>query len=86
MSIVVISQKDSKVVKTIFPFGELKKGEWSLARPKAGADPENNMTTTLQPLTINSLTPPGFGGRVYFPTAVGKCFYTLQVLPAAPAD
>jgi hypothetical protein len=31
------------------------------------------------PLTINSLTTPGFGGRVYFPTAVGKGFYVLQV-------
>jgi hypothetical protein len=35
----------------------------------------------FEPLTINSLTPPGFGGRVYFPTAVGKAFYVLQVLP-----
>jgi hypothetical protein len=35
----------------------------------------------FEPLTINSLTPPGFGGRVYFPTAVGKGFYVLQVLP-----
>ena len=36
----------------------------------------------FEPLTINSLTPPGFGGRVYFPTAVGKGFYTLQAMPA----
>ncbi len=172
-SIVLVNQKDSKNVKTIFPFGDLKKGEWSFAPPKAGADPENNMiysadmgvgkvagikldpstgemkvafvvddmTTTFQPLigskdqrvllltnmkqnvakepiklalftenyreqltwrdaatgkilaesdffeplTINSLTPPGFGGRVYFPTAVGNGFYVLQVMPKAPA-
>jgi hypothetical protein len=37
----------------------------------------------FEPLTINSLTPPGFGGRVYFPTAVGKGFYILQPMPAA---
>ena len=35
----------------------------------------------FEPLTINSLTPPGFGGRVYFPTAVGKGFMVLQVMP-----
>ncbi len=35
----------------------------------------------LDPLTINSLTTPGFGGRVYFPSAVGKGFYVLQVMP-----
>jgi hypothetical protein len=35
----------------------------------------------FEPLTINSLTPPGFGGRIYFPTAAGKGFYTLQVMP-----
>ena len=35
----------------------------------------------LEPLSINGLTPPGFGGRIYFPTAVGKGFYVLQVLP-----
>jgi hypothetical protein len=35
----------------------------------------------FEPLTINSLTTPGFGGRVYFPTAVGKGFYVLQVMP-----
>lgn len=35
----------------------------------------------FEPLTINSLTPPGFGGRVYFPTGSGKGFYVLQVLP-----
>jgi len=40
----------------------------------------------FEPLTINSLTPPGFGGRVYFPTAVGKGFYVLQVMPGASDD
>jgi len=169
-SVVIVNQKDSKNVKTIFPFGPLKKGEWSFAPPKAGADPENNMiysadmgvgkvagikmdpatgemsvafvlddmTTTFQPLigpkdrrvllltnmklnvprepvkvalftenykeqltwrdaatgrilaesdyfeplSINGLTPPGFGGRVYFPTAVGERVIVFQVMPA----
>jgi len=39
----------------------------------------------FEPLTINSLTPPGFGGRVYFPSAVGKGFYVLQVMPKPAA-
>jgi hypothetical protein len=34
----------------------------------------------FEPLTVNSLTPPGFGGRIYFPTI--EDFITLQVLPA----
>jgi hypothetical protein len=34
---------------------------------------------------MNSLTPPGFGGRVYFPTAEGKGFYVLQVMPRPPS-
>jgi hypothetical protein len=40
----------------------------------------------FEPLSINGLTPPGYGGRIYFPTAVGKGFYVLQVRPkpAAP--
>ena len=168
-SIVVASQKDVTKKQIVFPFGELKKGEWSFAPPKSGADPENSMiysadmgvgkvagikidqatgelktqwivdnaTTTFQPvigpadkrvllltrmkknvekepfkaalftanykeqltwrnastgeiiaesdyfepLSINALTPPGFGGRVYFPTAVGKGFYVLQAMP-----
>lgn len=168
-SIVVAHQEDASKIEVIFPFGELKPGEWSFAPPKAGGDPENNMiysadmgvgkvagieidpktgkltvvfvidnaTTTFQPvigpkdkrvllltntklndpnqpmktavfsanyreqltwrdaatgrvlaesdyfepLTINSLTPPGFGGRVYFPTING--FYVLQPRPAA---
>jgi hypothetical protein len=171
-SVVVIHQDDASRVHTIFPVGELKKGELSFAPPKNGADPENNMiysaymgmrkvagikidpatgdlktafvvddmTTTFQPLigpkekrvllltnmklnvpkepiklalftenykeqltwrdaatgkllaasdffeplSINGLTPPGFGGRVYFPTAVGRGFYVLQVMPKAP--
>ncbi|MEF8721345.1 hypothetical protein [Candidatus Accumulibacter sp. ACC012] len=172
-SIVVANLRDANRKQIIFPFGELKKGEWSFAPPKCGADPENNMiysadmgvgkvagikldpasgelkvvfvldntTTTFQPLfgpankrvllltnmkrnvekeplkaalftanykeqltwrdaatgkiiaesdffeplTINSLTPPGFGGRVYFPTALGKGFYVLQVMPKSAA-
>ncbi len=35
----------------------------------------------FEPLTINSLTPPGFGGRVYFPSAIGRGFYVLQPMP-----
>jgi len=168
-SVVVIHQDDASRVSKIFPFGELKPGEWSFAPPKNGADPENDMiysadmgmrkvagikidqatgelktafvvdntTTTFQPLigpkdrrvllltnmklnvekepikialftenykeqltwrdaatgnvlaesdffeplSINGLMPPGFGGRIYFPTAVGKGFYVLQVMP-----
>ena len=40
----------------------------------------------FEPLSINGLTPPGFGGRVYFPTAVGKGFYVLQVMPKPGPD
>jgi len=170
-SVVVIHQDDAGRTGTIFPFGELKPGEWSFAPPKNGADPENHMiysadmgmrkvagiridpksgkletafvvddiTNTFQPvfgpadkrlliltniklaaekepitealsksnyteqltwrdaatgeivaqsdffepLTANSLTPPGFGGRVYFPTAMGEGFYILQPMPIA---
>ncbi len=166
-SIVVANQKDPKQMKVIFPFGPLKKGEWSFAPPKCGVDPENhmiysadmgvgkiagikldpatgeletkfivnNMSTTFQPtigpkdkrvlvltnmkknvenepvmaalmsanykeqvtwhdaltgrklaesdffepLVINSLVTPGFGGRCYFPTHKG--FIALQVMP-----
>lgn len=39
----------------------------------------------FEPLSLNALTPPGFGGRVYFPTAEGKGFYVLQPMPATPA-
>jgi hypothetical protein len=37
----------------------------------------------FEPLTVNSLTPPGFGGRVYFPTI--EDVITLQVMPANEA-
>lgn len=168
-SIAVASARDSSRMKVIFPFGELKKGEWSWAPPKSGVDVENNMiysadmglgkvagikldpatgelktafvlnnmSTTFQPLygpkdkrvlvltnmkknvalepndkmvftgnyteqvtwndaatgrqlaasdffeplTINSLVVPAFGGRCYFPTKKG--FITLQVMPEA---
>ena len=36
----------------------------------------------FEPLTINSLVAPGFGGRVYYPTAEGEGFYVLQPMPA----
>lgn len=41
----------------------------------------------FEPLTVNSLTTPGYGGRVYFPTAIGNGFYVLQAMPqpAPPA-
>ena len=166
-SIAVAHRKDASRMHVIFPFGELKPGEWSFAPPKPGGDPENSMlysadagmgkvagvridqetgelelafvvdnaTTTFQPvigpkdrrvllltnmkkndpaqptqlalfsgnyreqltwrdaatgrilaesdffepITINSLTVPGFGGRVYFPTI--KEFIVLQALP-----
>ena len=35
----------------------------------------------FEPLTINSLVVPGYGGRSYYPTNTG--FLTLQVRPAA---
>ncbi len=170
-SIVAVNQFDPTKMTTIFPFGELKKGQWSFAPPKPQTDPENSMiysadmgvgkvagikidqatgemktvwvvddiTSAFQPLigpkdrrvmllsnaklnvakepiklalftgnykeqvtwrdaatgriiaasdffeplTPGSLITPGFGGRVYFPTAKG--FLTLQVLPAKEA-
>jgi len=39
----------------------------------------------FEPLTVNSLTTPGFGGRAYFPTADGRGFYILQPMPAPAA-
>jgi hypothetical protein len=42
-SIVAVNQKDPTKMKTIFPFGELKKGQWSFAPPKPQTDPENSM-------------------------------------------
>lgn len=168
-SVAVANVHDAGNMKVIFPFGELKPGEWSFAPPKSCCDAENsmiysadmgvgkiagikidqatgdlktafvldNMSTTFQPmfgpkdkrilvltnmkkyaphepndlalftqnykeqvtwndaatgrqiaasdffepLTINSLIPPGFGGRWYFPMAKG--FMVLQVMPAA---
>jgi hypothetical protein len=170
-SVAVAHARDARKMQIIFPFGELEKGGWSFAPPKACTDAENsmiysadmgmgqvagikidqatgqlklafvldNMTTTFQPtygpkdkrvlvltnmkknllheptmlalgtanyteqvtwhdaatgrklaessffepLTINSLVAPGFGGRVYFPTVRG--FITLQVRSANPA-
>ncbi len=35
----------------------------------------------FSPLSINSLNTPGFGGRAYFQTAIGKRFIVLEVLP-----
>jgi len=42
-SIVAVHQKDPQRTQVIFPFGELKKGEWSWAPPKPQTDPENSM-------------------------------------------
>lgn len=42
-SIVAVHQKDPTRMQVIFPFGELKKGEWSWAPPKPQTDPENSM-------------------------------------------
>jgi hypothetical protein len=42
-SIVAVHQKDPTRMTTIFPFGPLKKGEWSWAPPKPQTDPENSM-------------------------------------------
>jgi PQQ-like domain len=170
-SIVAVNQKDPTKMKTIFPFGELKKGQWSFAPPKPQTDPENSMiysadmgvgkvagikidqatgemktvwvvdnTTSafqpligpkdkrvmllsnakqnvekepvklalftgnykeqvtwrdaatgriiaasdfFEPLTPGSLITPGFGGRIYFPTAKG--FITMQPKPKLDA-
>lgn len=35
----------------------------------------------LEPVTGYSLSPQGFGGRIYIPIAVGKRFYVPQVIP-----
>jgi len=42
-SIIAVNQKDATRTMAIFPFGELKKGEFSFAPPKPQTDPENNM-------------------------------------------
>lgn len=166
-TIVVVHKDDPTNMKVIFPFGDLKDGEWSFCMPKPITDPENdmiysadmgmkrvagikldqatgdmkiqfvvdNVTNTFQPLigpkdkrvllltnikqnvdlesikmamftanykeqltwrdastgkilaesdffeplVPNSLTTPGYGGRVYFPTKKG--FIVFQVMP-----
>ena len=171
-SVAVANVNDAKNMKVVYPFGELKKDEWSFAPPKACTDAENsmiysadmgmakiagikidqatgelktvfvldNMSTTFQPmygpkdkrvlvltnmkknvpaepndlalftqnyteqvtwndaatgrklaesdffepLMINALVTPGFGGRCYFPTQKG--FIVLQVKPATAAS
>lgn len=170
-SIVAVNQHDASKMSVIFPFGQLKPGEMSLAPPKPEADPENSMiysadmglgkvagikidqatgelktafvlddrTSGFQPLVgppdrrvlllsnmksnvpglgikelvatgnykeqvtwreastgrilaesdffepmgINNLITPGYGGRVYYMT--GKGFITLQVVPKSAA-
>ena len=42
-SIVAVNQKDASILKTIFPFGQLKPGEMSFCPPKPEVDPENSM-------------------------------------------
>ena len=42
-TIVVAHRDDPTNMKIVFPFGQLKEGEWSFCPPKAGCDPENNM-------------------------------------------
>jgi hypothetical protein len=42
-SIVAVHQNDPKRMQVVFPFGPLKKGEWSFAPPKPQTDPENSM-------------------------------------------
>ena len=55
------------------------KGNWALRAAATGRLLAES--DFFEPLTINSLTTPGFGGRVHFPSAVGKGFYVLQVMP-----
>ena len=47
--------------------------EAATGRILAASDP-------LEPLTPGSLITPGYGGRLYYPTATG--FVTLQLVPA----
>jgi hypothetical protein len=35
----------------------------------------------FEPMAVNGLLTPGFGGRIYYMTPVGQSFYSLQVLP-----
>lgn len=90
-SIVVANQKDPKKVRIIFPFGELN-GAFVVDDTSATFHPliawRDAATGRViaasdffEPLSINGLTPPGFGGRIYFPTAIGKGFYVLQPMP-----
>ena len=37
----------------------------------------------FEPMPGNGLIVPTFGGRFYYPTAAGKGFYVLQVMPKA---
>ena len=39
-------------------------------------------SSPFEPMSVNTLVTPGFGGRVYFPT--GKGFVVMQVTPEAP--
>ncbi|MBK9521906.1 MAG: hypothetical protein IPO13_09920 [Rhodocyclaceae bacterium] len=42
-SVVAVDQKDAKRMQVVFPFGDLKPGEWSWAPPKPQTDAENSM-------------------------------------------
>lgn len=42
-SIVIVNQNDASNMQTIFPFGDLEEGGFSLAPPKSATDPDNNM-------------------------------------------
>jgi hypothetical protein len=42
-TIVAVNQHDASKMSVIFPFGELKKGEWSFCPPKPEVDAENSM-------------------------------------------
>lgn len=46
-SLVAINQKDPSRMTSVYPFGQLKKGEISFAPPKGGSDIENNMVYSL---------------------------------------
>jgi hypothetical protein len=68
------------IQQTIFTANYTEQVTWrdaATGRLIAGSD-------FFEPLTLGSLVTPGFGGRVYFPTANG--FITLQVRPAAPSQ
>ena len=42
-SVVAINQKDPPKMTSVFPFGQLERGEQSFAPPKNGSDAQNNM-------------------------------------------